>query len=87
MAVYRCPRCGEIVPREDAQSCLTCGQYFDLDHEPVPDDDGGKPENVRKKEERARIIVAIVIVIVLVGAIIFAIGNGKFYLEHVRRWR
>ena len=88
MALYRCPKCGEIVSGGlSARRCLTCGLSFDMDHEPVPDDDGGKPENVRKKEKRARIIVAIVIVIVLVGAIIFAIGNGKSYLEHVRRWR
>ena len=86
MALYRCPKCGEIVPREDARRCLTCGTVFDMDHEPVLDEGSGKPESVRKKEKRAMIIVAVVIVVVFVGALIWAIGNGKFIMEHIKRW-
>ena len=86
MALNRCPKCGEIVPREDAPRCLTCGLRFDLDHEPVLDDGSGKPESVRKKEKRAKIIVIAVIVVVFVGAILWAIGNGKFIMEHIKRW-
>ena len=85
MALYRCPKCGEIVPREDARRCLTCGTVFDMDHEPVLDDGSGKPESVKKREKRAKIIVIAVIVVVLVGALVWAIANGKFALAYMRR--
>ena len=87
MALYRCPKCGEIVPREDARRCLTCGTVFDMDHEPVLDDGSGKPANVRKKEKRAMIIAIVIVVLVLVGALIWAYGNTKFIMEHIRNWR
>ena len=86
MAIYRCPACGEIVPRENARRCLTCGLHFDLDHEPVPDDGSGKPEWVRKKEKRGEIIVIVFLVLAFVGAILFAIGNGIIFFEHYRNW-
>ena len=85
MALYRCPKCGEIVPREDARRCMTCGTVFDMDHEPVLDDGSGKPESVKKREKRAKIIVIAVIVVVLVGALVWAIGNGKYYLQLIMR--
>ena len=87
MALYRCPKCGEIVPREDAWRCRTCGLSFDMDHEPVLDDGSGKPANVRKKEKRAKIIAIVVIVLVFVGAIIWSLANGRYILEHMRHRR
>ena len=85
MALYRCPKCGEIVPREDARRCLTCGLTFDLDHEPVLDDGSGKPESVKKKEKRAKIIVIAVIALIFAGALLWAVANGKFALAYMRR--
>ena len=85
MALYRCPKCGEIVPREDARRCMTCGTVFDMDHEPVLDDGSGKPESVKKRERRAKIIVIVVIALVFVGALVWAIANGKFALKYMRR--
>ena len=85
MALYRCPKCGEIVPREDARRCMTCGTVFDMDHEPVLDDGSGKPANVRKKEKRAKIIAIAVIVIILAGAILWAIGNKNIFLTSWNR--
>ena len=86
MPVYRGPKCGEPVPREDARRCMTCGTVFDMDHEPVLDDGSGKPANVRKKEKRAMIIAIVIVVLVLVGALIWAVGNGKFIMSHIRNW-
>ena len=57
-----------------------------MDHEPVLDDGSGKPESVKKKEKRAKIIVIVVIALVFVGAILWAIGNGKFIMQHIRNW-
>ena len=54
MALYRCPKCGEIVPREDARRCMNCGTVFDMDHEPVLDDGSGKPVNIQKKRRTPR---------------------------------
>ena len=85
MALYRCPECGEIVPREDARRCLTCGTVFDMDHEPLLDDGSGKPESVRKKEKRAMIIVAVVIALVFVGALIWAFVQKGFLMRY--GWR
>ena len=85
MALYRCPKCGEIVPREDARRCLTCGTVFDMDHEPVLDDGSGKPESVRKKEKRAKIIAIIIVVLVLVGALIWAFVQKGFLMRY--GWR
>ena len=86
MALYRCPKCGEIVPREDARRCMTCGTVFDMDHEPVLDDGSGNPEHVRKKEKRAKIIAIVIVVLVLEGALLWAFGNGKYALWHIKRW-
>ena len=85
MAVYRCPKCGQILSRVDATACLTCGLRFDEKHAPVLDDGSGKPENVRKKENRARIIVIAVIVIVFVGALLWAFLQKNFIMSHWRR--
>jgi len=85
MALYRCPKCGEIVPREDARRCLTCGTVFDMDHEPVLDDGSGKPESVRKKEKRAKTIAIIIVVLVLVGALIWAFVQKGFLMRY--GWR
>ena len=82
MALYRCPKCGEIVPREDARRCLTCGLNFDMDHEPVLDDGSGKPESVKKKEKRARIIAIIIVVLVLVGALLWAFAKKSIFMRY-----
>ena len=85
MALYRCPKCGEIVPREDARRCMTCGTVFDMDHEPVLDDGSGKPANVRKKEKRAKIIAIVIVVLVLVGALLWAFVQKGFLMRY--GWR
>ena len=86
MALYRCPKCGEIVSGgQSARRCLTCGLRFDMDHEPVLDDGSGKPANVRKKEKRAKIIVSIVIALVLVGALLWAFAQKNFFMRY--GWR
>ena len=82
MALYRCPKCGEIVPREDARRCLTCGTVFDMDHEPVLDDGSGKPASVRKKEKRAKIIAIVVVVLVLVGALLWSFVKKGFFMRY-----
>ncbi len=74
MAVYRCPKCGEIV-RKDAKKCATCGLWFDLEHEPWLDDGSGKPESMRKKEKkRAFIVIAglAVFLAIIVGVILMS---------------
>ncbi len=72
MAVYRCPKCGEIV-RKDAKKCSTCGLWFDLEHEPWLDDGSGKPESMRKKEKK-RVLIAVaglaVFLAIIVGVIL-----------------
>ena len=85
MALYRCPKCGEIVPREDARRCMTCGLRFDMDHEPVLDDGSGKPTIVKKKEKRAKIIAIVIVVLVLVGALLWAFVQKGFLMRY--GWR
>ena len=85
MALYRCPKCGEIVPREDARRCMNCGLSFDMDHEPVLDDGSGKPASVQKKEKRAKIIAITIVVLVLVGALIWAFVQKGFLMRY--GWR
>ena len=86
MAVYRCPACGEIVPREDAWRCNTCGLSFDMDHEPVLDDGKGKPESVRKKE-RKTVLIAIaglaVFLAIIIGVIMM---NTREVHDKVNYW-
>ena len=84
MALYRCPKCGEIVPREDARRCMNCGTVFDMDHEPVLDDGSGKPESVRKKEKRAKIIAIVIVVLVLVGALLWAFVQKNYVMSRIR---
>ena len=84
MALYRCPKCGEIAVK-NAKRCINCGLFFDLNHEPVLDDGSGKPESVRKKEKRAKIIAIIIVVIVLVGALIWAFVQKGFLMRY--GWR
>ena len=71
MAVYRCPKCGEIV-RKDAKKCSTCGLWFDLEHEPWLDDGSGKPESMRKKEKK-RVLIAVAglaVFLAIIGGVI-----------------
>ena len=83
MAVYRCPACGDIVPRLEAKKCRTCGLWFDLEHEPVLDEGQGKPENVRKKETKGAIIAVVVLVVFVAIAIVVSIRNVRFYVQIV----
>ena len=85
MAIYRCPKCWEIVPQEDARRCMNCGTVFNMDHEPVLDDGSGKPANVRKKEKRAKIIAIVVVVLVLVGALLWAFVQKGLFMRY--GWR
>ena len=84
MAVYRCPKCGQILSRVDAPGCLTCGLRFDEKHAPVLDDGSGKPENVKKKENRAKIIAIVVVVLVLVGALLWAFVQKNYVMSRIR---
>ena len=86
MALYRCPRCGEIVPREDARRCLTCGTVFDMDHEPVLDDGSGKPEHVRKKEKRLRTIAIAGLAVFLAIIIAVILVNTREVHDKVNYW-
>ncbi len=85
MALYRCPKCGEIV-RKDAKKCATCGLWFDLEHEPWLDDGSGKPESMRKKEKkRAFIVIAglAVFLAIIVGVILM---STKEVHDKVKYW-
>ena len=82
MAIYRCPKCWEIVPQEDARRCMNCGTVFNMDHEPVLDDGSGKPTNVRKKEKRAKIIAIVIVVLVLVGALLWAFLKKSIFMRY-----
>ena len=85
MAVYRCPKCGEIV-RNDAKQCSTCGLWFDLEHEPWLDDGSGKPESMRKKEKK-RVFIAIaglaVFLAIIIGVILM---NTREVHDKVDSW-
>ena len=86
MALYRCPKCGEIV-QKDAKKCNTCGLWFDLEHEPVLDEGQGKPETVKKKEKKSVIIAIASLVVFLAIGIAVSIGNARMYNEAVKRWQ
>ncbi len=85
MAVYRCPKCGEIV-RKDAKKCSTCGLWFDLEHEPWLDDGSGKPEQVRKKEKRLRTIAIAGLAVFLAIIIAVILVNTKEVHDKVNYW-
>ena len=85
MAVYRCPKCGEIV-RKDAKKCSTCGLWFDLEHEPWLDDGSGKPESMRKKEKK-RVLIAVAGLAVFIAIIIAVIiVNTREVHDKVNYW-
>ena len=86
MALYRCPTCEHIV-RKAAKRCPTCGQFFDLYHEPVPDDDPGDSTKISNKEKRILRIVAVAVVFVIVIAVWVSLGNARIYNEAVKRWQ
>ena len=85
MAIYRCPKCWEIVPQEDARRGMNGGTVFHMDHEPVLDDGSGKPANVRKKEKRAKTIAIVIVVLVLVGALLWAFVQKGLFMRY--GWR
>ena len=76
MAVYRCPKCGEVVMKS-AKRCINCGLYFDLDHEPVFDERNPDTIELSKKEKRRMIIVAVVAVIVILALFVFYFINQR----------
>ena len=53
MAVYRCPKCGEVVMK-NAKRCINCGLYFDLDHEPVLTEGNGDADKLSREEKRRK---------------------------------
>jgi uncharacterized membrane protein YvbJ len=85
MAVYRCPKCGEIV-RKDAKKCSTCGLWFDLEHEPWLDDGSGKPESMRKKEKKRVFIVIAGLAVFLAIIIAVIIVNTREVHDKVNYW-
>ena len=86
MAIYRCPKCWEIVPQEDARRCMNCGTVFNMDHEPVLDDGSGKPEHVRKKEKRLRTIAIAGLAVFLAIIIAVIIVNTREVHDKVNYW-
>ena len=65
MAVYRCPKCEQIVMKT-AKRCPNCGLFFDLDHEPVLDEGNGGSTELSKKEKRKLTVFLVVAVIAIV---------------------
>ena len=84
MALYRCPKCGEIV-RKDAKNCATCGLWFDLEHEPWLDDGSGRPEHVRKKDQRIRTIVIVALAVSLALVVAVSVWGARTTHEYVKR--
>ncbi len=85
MALYRCPKCGEIV-QKDAKKCNTCDLWFDLEHEPWLDDGSGMPENVRKKERRTKTIAIAALAVFLAIIIATIIVNSRDVRNKVKDW-
>ena len=85
MAVYRCPKCKGIVSK-NAMVCRTCGFVFDLEHEPVQDEDHGSSQKLSKKEKRIMIIIVVAFVLILVIGILVAVGNARLFEEGMERW-
>ena len=86
MAIYRCPKCWEIVPREDARRCTNCGTVFDMDHEPVLDDGKGKPESISRKDKKTvfkAIVGLAVFLAIIVGVILM---NTREVHDKVNSW-
>jgi len=84
MALYRCPKCGEIV-RKDAKKCATCGLWFDLEHEPWLDDCSGKPEHVRKEEKRLKTIAIVALAVFISLVIGLSIWGARTTHKYVKR--
>ena len=84
MALYRCPKCGEIV-RKDAKKCSTCGLWFDLEHEPWLDDGSGKPEHVRTREKRLKTIVIAALAVFLALVVGLSVWGASTTHEYVKR--
>ena len=86
MAVYRCPACWDIVPRQDAKKCRTCGLWFDLEHEPVLDEGQGKSESVRKKDKKSVLIAIAALAVFLAIVIGVILMNTREVHDKVNSW-
>ena len=64
MAVYRCPRCDQLV-KKDAKQCNRCGLFFDVNNEPVADEGIELSEDEKRKLIVFLIVAGIVITIEL----------------------
>ena len=80
MAVYRCPKCEQIV-KKNARRCINCGLFFDLKHRPVLDEGNGDAEKLTGEEKRKAIIFAVIAAIVILALFVF------YFVNQRTRWR
>ncbi len=66
MAVYRCPRCDQLV-KKDAKQCNRCGLFFDVNNEPVAD------EGIELSEDEKRKLIVFLIVAGIVILALFVV--------------
>lgn len=66
MAVYRCPRCDQLV-KKDAKQCNRCGLFFDVKNEPVAD------EGIELSEDEKRKLIVFLIVAGIVILALFVV--------------
>ena len=80
MAVYRCPKCEQVVGR-NAKRCINCGLNFDLNHEPVLTEGNADSTELSKNEKRKAVIFAVIAVIVILALFVF------YYINQRASWR
>ena len=80
MAVYRCPKCEQVVGK-NAKRCINCGLNFDLNHEPVLTEGNADSTELSKNEKRKAIIFAIVAGIVILALFVFYFLNNNAKLR------
>ncbi len=80
MAVYRCPKCEQVVMK-NAKRCINCGLYFDMDHEPVFDERNPDSTELSKEEKRKAIIFAVIAAIVILALFVFYFLNNNAKLR------
>ncbi len=76
MAVYRCPKCEQVVGK-NAKRCINCGLNFDLNHEPVLTEGNVDSTELSKNEKRKAIIFAVIAVIVILALFVFYFINQR----------
>lgn len=71
MAVYRCPRCDQLV-KKDAKQCNRCGLFFDVNNEPVAD------EGIELSEdEKRKLILFLIVAGIVILALFVVYFNNK----------